>query len=128
GSPAGSRCNADDLLDCAGVEEAAGERVPAGAMPAFCVCNQCNPTATPCAQIFPHSRASRQVQRFSISTGLLMTIEARKEVSPDCTIPRNSGGAHCELSTWPWPKYARANLITSQPAAWLSNASVSSTG
>src|SRR6185295_15644126 len=62
-----------------------------------------------------------------MSIAVLMTIEARKEISPACTTPRRRGGDQCELTTWPCPRYARANFITSQPAAWLSNASVSST-
>ena len=61
--------------------------------------SKCNPTATECAQIFPHSRDSRQVQTFSMSMGPLMTSPARKEVSPVATTPRRSGGDQLELRT-----------------------------
>jgi hypothetical protein len=61
--------------------------------------SQCNPTATECAQIFPHSLDSRQVQTFSMSMGPLMTSPARKDVSPVATTPRRSGGDQLELRT-----------------------------
>jgi hypothetical protein len=61
--------------------------------------SQCNPTATECAQIFPQSRESRQVQTFSMSMGPWITNPARNDSSPACTTPRSNGGAHSELST-----------------------------
>ena len=61
-----------------------------------------------------------------MSLPLLMTMEARMETGPACTTPRSSGGAQCELMTCPWATAARANFITSQPAASLNNFSVSS--
>src|SRR6185436_7966630 len=96
GSPEADRWSADGFLAGNPDAERAG-----GTGSACCDFNQCNPTATPCAQILPHSRASRQLQRFSISMLLLMTIEARKEASPDCTTPRSNGASQQELSTWP---------------------------
>ena len=98
-----------------------------GAAAFFCASSQCNPTATPCAQIFPHCRASRQVQRFSISIPFWMTIEARMELPSACTTPRSSGGAQYELTTSPCSRWTRARFITSQPAALLKSDSVSST-
>jgi hypothetical protein len=55
-----------------------------------------------------------------------MTNEARTEVSPLCTTPRNNGGDQAELNTWPCSTQARACFITSQPAAWLKKDSSSS--
>ena len=69
GSPATSRWSAENFL--AGAVDAdafADDRLEAASD--FCPLNQCNPTATPWAQIFPHSRASRQLQRFSMSISL----------------------------------------------------------
>src|SRR5262249_30867561 len=79
-------------------------------------------------QIFPHSRASRQVHTFSMSIGPLITKPARKEVSPACTIPLSKGGDQSELSTWSRSRYRRACFIVSHPAAFDSRACVSSKG
>ena len=98
GSPDAARWSADIFLDGAG-GTLAMDRFGAGAASGCCAFNQCNPTATLCAQIFPHCRESRQLQRFSMSTPSLMTIEARKESSPACTTPRSNGGSQNELST-----------------------------
>ena len=49
--------------------------LPRGA--GFSRCKWCRPIATECAQMRPASRAERQVQRLSMSTGPLMTSPAR---------------------------------------------------
>jgi hypothetical protein len=73
---------------------------PAVETPAAAFLIQCNPTATECAQIVPHSRDSRQEQMFSTSMGPLMTNPARKDTSPAWTTPLSNGGLQFELSTW----------------------------
>ena len=95
GSPPDSRRNAGIFLTGRGRVFFAG----AEGLLIFCALNQCSPTATPWAQIFPHSRASRQLQRFSMSTELWMTSEPRKVIPSACTTPRSNGGAQYELVT-----------------------------
>ena len=108
GSPSGSRRSGvpeaprDGGVFVEVVGGAAGvPRVPLawGAAGGCCAFIQCKPMATEWAHIFPHSRESRQVQRFSMSMGPWIRRPARKEVSPVCTTPRNRGGCQFELRT-----------------------------
>src|SRR6266851_2443690 len=98
-SPLGARTRTERLFAGAlGAGEPEEARADAGLTAACCPFSQCRPTPTAWAQIFPHSRASRQPQRFSISVSLFTTRDARKDISPDWTTPRSSGGVQLELS------------------------------
>src|ERR1044071_10049055 len=74
----------------------------------------------------PASREARQVQRFSMSTGPLMTRPARYDELPSCTTPLSSGGVQFEERTLPPASKARAFLTASQPADFMKKASVNS--
>ena len=87
--------------------------------------NQCKPTATECAQIFPHCRESRQVQRFSMSDALLITSPERYEFASACTTPLSTGAVQFELSTLSVASSARASFIASHPAAVANRDSLS---
>src|SRR5208337_2460117 len=85
----------------------------------FVLSKWCKPTATECAQMMPASREARQVQRFSISTGPLMTRPARYDDVPSWTTPLSRGGVQFEEMTLPPASKERAFLTASQPAVFM---------